>query len=981
MGNRSYLYLTSQSGDPDDDREIAEANNNLPRLWYILLAHGESAAAITHQRVFGDAGTDNFAADVRGGLTRFRQVADALLQHPLIDRLPALPRHLRAVAAFLEECIDEQPAEGDILFSANLDEYSWFYDLSPEEFVTMQHREFNTVWANIDDCIRRGDHLGLERALGFENDDFTDWSQWCWSFGIGSFSHSYFEDCDNEPREEEFADFVPQPDPWEIARANDLGLDRRRVEQDGLFGVCHVNDDDEAGEILLPAEWNAIWPADDDGASEELWIQRDDRTGLLRLPAGGPATLLLPPCLDEVWDFSDGLAVAKQDDKMGMLRRDGTWQIAPAFDELWDFSGNFAAARSGDLQGYIDRAGTWIIPPRFDNCGAFSEDGIAVVTEQGKHGLLRSDGSYAQAPIHDEIDDDPAIPGWRLRLGDKIGLAHPDGSAWLAIEWDEIVAQGDTPCWFAVRRENRWGLLDNAGRQCAPCQYLELAIRGVETTPPQFAVTTETGFGMIAADGRELIPAHYADIDHLMPQWRANRTLSAPHLVLVQEQGDSVRLGVWNLDLPARVVPCEYQAIAAFFPDPERPPLFLVVQEHAGQSLFGILDSEGKPLFAPAFDWIIENHGIAPNTDIELTRNALADLWLSGQPILAHRAADQRNIWLHADGATLDFADKLATDYAAGNHQAALDLARAYRSGNGLPQDEELARHWLERAAEGDKALPAAQAELAEILAATDDEAQQARARELLETALQRAADWPSAGYRNLLGHMLLNGDGGEADETAAYRHFRLSADQGNPYATFNLGICLENGWGVESNLQQAMQQFSKADKRGIPDAAHRAGLLIARLAEKKSGQKRQREMEKAAECQRREITADSNSIGAACLALADLLQNEGIVPKHDRELPDILETGAKAGNTDCIERLITLSEAADNPWHDPERAEHWRRQRDAGTEDTPATETARIPRWLPYFLVLVIAFQRVRWLRYALLLALVLLLYRCMGD
>ena len=51
------------------------------------------------------------------------------------------------------------------------------------------------------------------------------------------------------------------------------------------------------------------------------------------------------------------------------------------------------------------------------------------------------------------------------------------------------------------------------------------------------------------------------------------------------------------------------------------------------------------------------------------------------------------------------------------------------------------------------------------------------------------------------------------------------------------------------------------------------------------------------------------------------------------------------------------------------------------GTEDTPATETARIPRWLPYFLVLVIAFQRVRWLRYALLLALVLLLYRCMGD
>lgn len=979
MGNRSYLYLTSRHGDADERREISEANNNLPRLWYILLALGETADAITDQRVFADAGTPNFAADARVALSRFRQVADALLQHPLIEHLPALPRYLRAVAAYLEECVDEQAGD-DILFSANLDEYSWFYDLSSEEFVTMQQREFNTVWADINDCIRRGDHLGLERALGFENDDFTDWNQWCWSFGIGGFGdyHAYFRNCYNEPREEEFADFVPQPDPWEVARANDLGLNRRRVEQDGLFGVCRVNGIDEACEILLPAEWNAIWPADDEGASEELWVQRDDRIGLLHLPAGGPATLLLPPCLDDAWDFSDDLAVVQQNDKMGMLRRDGTWEIAPTFDELWDFSGGLAAARSGDLHGYIDRAGTWIIPARFDQCGAFSEDGSATVTEQGKQGLLRRDGSYAQPPIHDEIDHDPAIPGWRLRLGDKVGLAHPDGSAWLAIEWDDIVAQGDTPCWFAVRREKYWGLLDSTGRQCAPCQYLELAIRGTESTPPQFAVTTETGFGMIAADGRELIPARYADIDHLMPQWRANRTLTAPHLVLVQEHGDKVRLGVWNLDLPALIVPCEYQAIAAFFPDPEQPPLFLVVKEEAGQALFGILDRDGEPLFAPAFDWIIENHGIARNTDIELTRNALADLWLSGQPILAHRAADQRNLWLQADGTTLDFADKLAADYATGNLQAALDLARAYRSGNGLPQDDEQARHWLECAAGGDKPLPAAQAELAEILAETDDEAQQTRARELLETALQRAAEWPSAGYRNLFGHMLLNGHGGPADEAAAYRHFRLSADQGNPYATFNLGICLENGWGVANNPQQAMQQFSKADRRGVPDAAHRAGLLIARLAKNKGDQKRQREMEKAAECQRRELAvADSNTIGAACLALADLLQNEGVVPKHERELPDILETGAQAGNTDCIERLISLSEAADSPWHDPERAAYWRRQRDAEA-DAPA-EKSGISRWMIFLLVVLIAFQRVRWLRYAALLALVLLLYRCM--
>jgi len=987
MGNRSYLYITRHPDDAQDSREVAEANNNIPRLWHVLLANGQAAAPITDQRVFGDAGTPNIAVDARGALARYQQLSAALQQHPLIDKLPALPHHLRAVTAYLEQCLAAHPGTGQLFFSANLDEYSWFYDMPMQEFIAMQQQEFNATWMQIELAITRQDSFALEQALDMEGDGAVEnWHNWCWEFGLSGFTyhHPYFRNCDDAPREEEFADFVPQPDPWEVARDNDLGLNRQRFSENGLFGVRQLDADEQPGKILLPAEYEGIWTADD-SAPEELWVQRDKLTGLLHLAADGTASMRLEPCLQEAWNFANDLAVVQQDGKMGMLRRDGSWFLRPAFDDLWDYDGGYATARQGELIGYLDSQGAWAIPPRFATANNFTSAGIAAISEGDRHGLLRSDGSYAAAPLYDELEWDAEFSGWRIRKQDKHGLLHADGSPWLAVEWDEILFPDESAAVFAVRCDQHWGLLDEEGQPRLPCTYLSLDPRqstldeDAEQTPGaqlQFVVSTAAGLGVVDIDGRTLVPCAYADLDELAPQRRDGRSCWQPELLIAWKDDERNCGGVWNMASGELLVPCNFAAIAPFYPDPDGRPLFLVASaadaaQHDAELCLGIRSADGSELFAPEYRWLgSEQSSQSTDTRLERTRNELSQAWAGEQPVKAGLADCRGIVWLYPDGRRQGYAEKLAADYAAGDLQAAYALGQAYRDGYSLPADPDLAIAWFGRAASGkvpQTGLPGAMADLAGLLANDEDPAQQARARQLLEQSLEMPGQWNSAYARNLLGHMFLNGKGGPADAAQAYRLFQLAAEQGNPYAAFNQALCLEQGWGIAPNLEQALALYQKAERQDVADAAHNAGLLLEQSAAGKDDRQQRRLLEKAAASQRRELAnPDSRSIGPSCATLARLLQDGGVSPNRPDELPEILETGAQAGNRECQDKLLALLEATDNPWHDAARAAHWRQQGDANQEIPPdQAPEIRPPNWLPYFMLAIA----------------VLLLYRCSGG
>ena len=70
--------------------------------------------------------------------------------------------------------------------------------------------------------------------------------------------------------------------------------------------------------------------------------------------------------LDQISDFSEGLAYGRKGDLVGFYDTNGAWVIQPQYEAVRDFKNGYAAARKGDLWGVIDKTGEWVIQPKFD---------------------------------------------------------------------------------------------------------------------------------------------------------------------------------------------------------------------------------------------------------------------------------------------------------------------------------------------------------------------------------------------------------------------------------------------------------------------------------------------------------------------------------------------------------------------------------------------------------------------------------------
>jgi len=135
----------------------------------------------------------------------------------------------------------------------------------------------------------------------------------------------------------------------------------------------------------------------------------------------------------------------------------------------------------------------------------------------------------------------------------------------------------------------------------------------------------------------------------------------------------------------------------------------------------------------------------------------------------------------------------LRTKAEAGDAVAQFQLGKAYETGNGTPQNDELAVNWYRKAAE--QGNPAAE---------------------------------------NSLGVMFRLGRGVEKNQEEAVRWYRKAAKLGSPEAMFNLGAAHYNGDGAADNSILACAWFLLAQEGGNPaaqDAVRRCAAEMGRLA------------------------------------------------------------------------------------------------------------------------------------------------------
>lgn len=137
------------------------------------------------------------------------------------------------------------------------------------------------------------------------------------------------------------------------------------------------------------------------------------------------------PCIyDNVWDFSEGLAVVELDEKYGYIDQTGKEIVPCIYDNAGDFNEGLSFVELDEKYGFIDQTGNVVVPFIYDDAEDFRE-GLAKVQLNGRYGYIDQTGKEIVPCIYDcasnFIKEGLANVGiaknWRVQRGiiDKTG--------------------------------------------------------------------------------------------------------------------------------------------------------------------------------------------------------------------------------------------------------------------------------------------------------------------------------------------------------------------------------------------------------------------------------------------------------------------------------------------------------------------------------------------------------------------------------
>jgi hypothetical protein len=119
---------------------------------------------------------------------------------------------------------------------------------------------------------------------------------------------------------------------------------------------------------------------------------------------------VIPDNFENLNDFSDGLAGAKQGGKWGYIDKSGAWKIKPEYDDVWDFDENFAKVEKDGKWGFIDRQGTFVKTLSANNeelsvhfLNEMGKERIIVDEKDGKFGFTDENDGWVIAPEFDDF--------------------------------------------------------------------------------------------------------------------------------------------------------------------------------------------------------------------------------------------------------------------------------------------------------------------------------------------------------------------------------------------------------------------------------------------------------------------------------------------------------------------------------------------------------------------------------------------------
>lgn len=225
----------------------------------------------------------------------------------------------------------------------------------------------------------------------------------------------------------------------------------------------------------------------------------------------------------ELYDFHDGYAAIKKDNKLGVINKKGEIIALPIYYPSNNFdNGGYScyAVMSEDRMllrkeidgiiksGYIDKNGKVIIPFIYDAFADNFSDGLALVKKNGKCGFIDKDGNVVIPFIYDgatsfsnglaSVTKNQRKPGCMyINKKGKVVLSLKDYWCYTGTFSDEGLA--------LINKDGKWGLMDESGKIITDCMYDE--VEGF--AEGYYQVIKDGKAGFVDKKGKEIIPCNF----------------------------------------------------------------------------------------------------------------------------------------------------------------------------------------------------------------------------------------------------------------------------------------------------------------------------------------------------------------------------------------------------------------------------------------------------------------------------------------
>lgn len=179
--------------------------------------------------------------------------------------------------------------------------------------------------------------------------------------------------------------------------------------------------------------------------------------------------VLFAPQFDHIELYDQKIGVYRKGTKFGYLKKSGTFLTDTAYERAELFYQNLALVKIDNKYGFIDTTATLVIDNTFDNGYDFQSKGVAVISRNGKWGIINKKGKYILEPTYDKIEpfhEDIAY----YKKGELYGILNHNGEiVHDAIFKDKFYVTDNYE--RVCNINDKWGLIDEKGRIVIELKY------------------------------------------------------------------------------------------------------------------------------------------------------------------------------------------------------------------------------------------------------------------------------------------------------------------------------------------------------------------------------------------------------------------------------------------------------------------------------------------------------------------------------